>query len=183
MHRLGQPEVDHLGDRLVVIGGDQDVRGLQVAVNDAFLVSVLKRRANLDEEVQPFLDAQPRGVAILGDRHALDVFHHEIGPARFGQPAVQNLGDIGVVHERQRLALGLEASQDAPRIHSGLDEFEGDLAANGGRLLGRPDGPHAPLADLLEQLVAAGDDGAGLFAHRSVPAVWSGSPLTGRSIT
>ena len=51
MHRLGQAEVDHLGDRLVVIRRDQDVRGLQVAVDDAFLVSVLKRGADLDEEV------------------------------------------------------------------------------------------------------------------------------------
>ena len=169
MHRLGQAEVDHLGHRLVVIRRDQDVRGLQVAVNDAFLVRVLKRGADLDEEVQPFLDAQSRGVAILGDRHALDVFHHEIGPARFGQSAVQDLGDIGVVHQRQRLAFGLEASQDGARIHSGLDQLECDLAANGGRLLGRPDRPHAPLADLLEQLVAAGDDGAGLFARRGVP--------------
>ena len=49
-----------------------------------------------------------------------------------------------------------------------LTSFEGDLAANGRRLLGGPDRPHVPLANLFEQLVAAGDDGARLFARRGV---------------
>jgi hypothetical protein len=32
---------------------DEDVRGLQIAVNDAFLMSVLHRVANGDEEREP----------------------------------------------------------------------------------------------------------------------------------
>jgi len=98
--------------RLVVVGRDQDVGGLQVPVDDALLVRVLQRRADLDEEVQPLLDAQSRGVTILGDRDALDVLHDEIRPAGVGQAAVEDLGDVGVVHDRQRLAFGLEAGHD-----------------------------------------------------------------------
>jgi hypothetical protein len=71
-----------------------------------------------------------------------------------------------VVHQRQRLPLGLEACDDAPGVHTGLDELEGDLAADGLRLLGRPDGAHAALADGLQQLVAADDDRARLLAGR-----------------
>ena len=45
--RLGQPEVDYLGDGMAVVALDQDVRGLQVAVDDPLLVGVLDRRADL----------------------------------------------------------------------------------------------------------------------------------------
>jgi hypothetical protein len=38
---LGDAEVNHLGNGHAVVDGDEDVRGLDVAVNDAFLVRVL----------------------------------------------------------------------------------------------------------------------------------------------
>jgi hypothetical protein len=44
------------------------------------------------------------------------------------QPAVEHLGDVGVVHQGQRLPLGLEAVQHLPGIHAGLDELDGDEA-------------------------------------------------------
>ena len=46
---LGQPEVDHLGDRLVIVGLDQNVRRLQIAMDDPLLVRVLHSRADLPE--------------------------------------------------------------------------------------------------------------------------------------
>ena len=55
------------------------------------------------------------------------------------------------------------ASTDA-RVHAGLDELQGHLAPHRLRLLGHPDCAHASLADRFQQLVAAGDDGAGLLA-------------------
>ena len=47
---LGHAEVDHLWDRHAVVKGDQDVRGLEVTVDDPLLVSVLHRVADLDEQ-------------------------------------------------------------------------------------------------------------------------------------
>ena len=44
--RLGDAEVDHLGHRLAVDLGDEDVRGLQVAVQNGLLMSVLHRLAD-----------------------------------------------------------------------------------------------------------------------------------------
>ena len=84
-------------------------------------------------------------------------------------PPSNTFAIFGWSMRRQCLAFGLEASQDAPRIHSRLDQFKCYPAANGACLLGRPDRPHAPLANLFEQLVASGDDGARLFARRGVP--------------
>jgi hypothetical protein len=43
---LGDPEVDHLRHRLAVVERDEDVRRLQVAVDDALAVRVLDRAAD-----------------------------------------------------------------------------------------------------------------------------------------
>ena len=49
--RLGDAEVDDLDDLLVVVHRHQDVAGLEIAVNDPFLVRVLDGLANGDEEL------------------------------------------------------------------------------------------------------------------------------------
>ena len=49
---LGHAEVDHLGHRLIVVESDQDVGGLDVAVDDALLVRVLDGLADGDEQPQ-----------------------------------------------------------------------------------------------------------------------------------
>ena len=51
--RLGHAEVDHLGHRPVVVHGHQDVRRLDVAVDDPLLVRVLDRLADRDEQLEP----------------------------------------------------------------------------------------------------------------------------------
>ena len=96
------------------------------------------------------------------DRDALDQLHDEVGASRVGRAGVEDLGDIGMIHHRQRLALGLEPGDHLARIHPRLDDLEGDLAVDRLRLLGHVDDPHPALADLLEQLVRA-DDRPGTF--------------------
>ena len=51
--RLGDAEVDHLRHRPAVVQRDQHVRRLEVAVDDPFLVRVLDRVADLDEQLEP----------------------------------------------------------------------------------------------------------------------------------
>ena len=55
--RLGDAEVDHLGHRLAVVERHQDVRRLDVAVDDPLLVGVLDRLADRDEQLQPLARA------------------------------------------------------------------------------------------------------------------------------
>ena len=55
--RLGDAEVDDLGHRLAVVERDQDVRRLDVAVDDPLLVGVLDRLADRDEQLQPLARA------------------------------------------------------------------------------------------------------------------------------
>src|SRR5262249_755600 len=68
-------------------------------------------------------------------------------------------GDVGVVHERQRLALGLKAGEHAPGIHSRLDQFERDAAFDRLTLFGRPHRAHSALTDDFEQAVTSGNRG------------------------
>ena len=77
------------------------------------------------------------------------------GPARFGGAGVENPGDVDVVHDGERLPLGLEAGNDLAAVHAGLDDLEGDFALDRLGLLGHEDRAHAAFADLLEQFVRA----------------------------
>ncbi len=67
-----------------------------------------------------------------------------------------------MVHQCQGLPLGLETGNDLTRVHAWLENFQGDLAAHGLRLLGHENDAEAALADLFEQLVRT-DDRAGAF--------------------
>ncbi len=98
---------------------------------------------------------------ILGDRDPAHQVHDEEGSSGVGGAGIEHLGDVGMVHEGQGLALGLEAGDDLAGVHAGLDDLECDLAADRFLLLGHVDGAHAPFADLLEQLV------------RPDPAAWT----------
>ena len=164
--RLGDAEVDHLGRRPAVDERDQHVRRLDVAVDDPLLVGVLDRPADRDEQLQPLAGRELGFVAVLGDRDAVDQLHHEEGPAGAGGPGVEDFGDVGMVHQGQRLALGLEPGDDLAGVHAGLDDLERDLAADGRLLLGHVDDAHAAFADLLEQLVRS-DPRTGAFGERA----------------
>jgi hypothetical protein len=152
------------GHRLAVVQRDHDVGRLDVAVNDALLVGVLDRLADRHKQLQPLARRQAVVVAVPGDRHAVDQLHDEIRPTVFGGPAVEDAGDVDMVHHGQRLPLGLEARDDLAAVHARLDDLERDLALHGLDLLGHEDRAHAAFADLLQELVRA-DHHAGILGQ------------------
>ncbi len=129
-------------------------------MDDSLLVGVLHGLADGDEEFQPATDAELGLVAEPGQRQAVDQLHDEERPAVVGHAAVEHAGDVGVVHQRQRLPLLFKALEHGPGVHARLDELEGDRTLDRFGLLGDPDLSHAAFADLLRERVAAGDDGA-----------------------
>lgn len=157
---LGDPEVDDLGMRLAVDHGDEDVRRLEVAVDDALVVGVLDGETDALEELEPALDGEPVAVAELRDGASLDVLHREVGVALLARAGVVDLGDAGVVHDGEGLALGLEAVDDLARGHARLDDLERDVALEGDGLRGEVDGAEPALAEDPLDGVAA-DAGAG----------------------
>jgi len=142
-----------MNDRHAVAQGHQDIGGLDVTVNDAFLMGVLDGVADLHEKIQAGLGGQVVLVAVVGDFEAANQFHDEIRTAIIRRPGVEHFGDVGMVHQGESLALGLEARNDALGTHPQLDDFEGDAAADRLLLLCHVNRPTAAFADLLEQLV------------------------------
>ena len=104
-------------------------------MNDAFLVRVLDRPANLNQQIQPFLGGEVVLVAVIGDFDAAHQFHDEIGPAGIRGTRVQEFRDIRMVHERQRLPLGLEPGNNTLGVHAQLDDLERHAAVDGFFLL------------------------------------------------
>lgn len=166
---LGDAEVDHLGDGLAIVESDEDVAWLDVTVDHPFLMGVLDGLANLDKEVEAFCGGELVHVTVGVDGHAFDEFHHEEGTPGLGGASVQHFGDVGVIHQCQRLALSLEAGHDGLTVHTQLDDFECDLAPDGFGLLGHEDRAHPAFADGLKQLVAT-DDRSWLFYRISAIA-------------
>jgi hypothetical protein len=70
---------------------------------------------------------------------------HGAGPRRActSRCGIEHLREVRMVHECQRLPLGLEAGDDLPRVHPRLDNLEGHLALDGGGLLGNEDDAEA----------------------------------------
>jgi hypothetical protein len=63
------------------IGGDQDVAGLEIAVNHQVLVRVVHGGANRQKELEPLLDGERTDRAVGVDGRAFDQFHHQVGDA------------------------------------------------------------------------------------------------------
>ena len=151
---FGDAEVDHLGQRHAVVGGDKHVRGLEVTVDDALLVRVLHRLANLDEQVEPLRGGELVLLAVVGDLDSAHQLHDEIRTPRFRRPGIENLRDVRMIHHRQRLTLGLEARDDGVGFQAQLDDLQRHPAFDRLRLLSHVNDTAAALADFLEQLVA-----------------------------
>ena len=138
---------------------DEDVRRLQVAVDDPLLVRVLHGRANLLEQAKALLNAEPVRVAELGEGDALDEFHDEVRLAGVRGAGIEQLGDVGMIHQGDGLPFGLEPGKDRRRVAAlDADQFDRDPALDRFGLVGHPDGAHSAFADLLKELVLAGDD-------------------------
>ena len=93
-------------------------------------------------------------IAVFRDRNPADEFHHEIGTPGGGAAGIINFGDIGVVHHREGLALGVEARDDGLGVHAEFDHLQREAAAHRFLLLGHPDHAAATFADLLQEPIA-----------------------------
>jgi hypothetical protein len=78
-----------------------------------------------------------------------------------------------MVHQGQRLPLGLEAGHHLARVHARLEHFEGDFAADRFVLFGQEDDPEAAFPDHFQQLVRA-KHRAGTLGHRIIDGDYCG---------
>ena len=52
--------------------------------------------------------------------------------SRLDHTSVKHFGDVRMIHQRQRLSLGLEPRHHLVRVHAGLDDLERTLRRMGG---------------------------------------------------
>ena len=166
---LGQAEVGDVG---VAFGVDQDVRRLQIAVENAAHVGVVDRLGRLGQERRrgPGIGLE-RG-ELLGEVAPLDQLHAEIALAVVLADLVDR-DDPRVIEQGDGLGLVLEASQlGVVGQNSGLDHLERDGPVEAD-LPGLVDDAHAAAAQLFLNLVVAevADGGAARQVARGPVAV------------
>jgi hypothetical protein len=147
--RFGDSEVNDLRLANAVLLGHEHVGRLQVAMDDSLLVRMLDRSAHLYEEVDALFDRQPAGVTVLGDRRAAHDLHREPGVSVLRRAGGKHLGDAGVIHERDGLALGLEPRDNLAAVQLRANHLDGNAPPNGAGFLGLVDGAHPTAAQQL----------------------------------
>ncbi len=146
-------EVGH--ERAPVV--DQDVLGLDVAVDHAVAVGVVERGGHLGREADGVADrelllaAEPIAEALAFDER------HDVpgGAVRFA--AVDEAEDVGVLQGGDRLDLAEEPLGADHGGQLGAEHLDGDPAVVP-EVLGEVDGGHAALAELPLDAVAVGED-------------------------
>ena len=73
-----EPEVEHLGAPFV---GDDDVRGLEVAMRHAVAMCVRQRVGDLNPISQNRFHRKPCGRDDVSEPLPVDIFHHDVGLA------------------------------------------------------------------------------------------------------
>ncbi len=152
---------------MAIYFSDKNIGRLDVAMDDRLVMRMLHALANVHEEFEALTSAETVIVAIFRDGNAGDVLHYEVRNTRDCGTRVENFGDGRMVHQRQRLALGLEAGDDFARVHTRFDQLDGNAAADRNFLFCEPDLAHTAYADPLHEPVIA-DDGAGSFPRIQV---------------
>src|SRR5262249_31671977 len=116
--QFGDAEIQKLRH---AVFADQNVAGLDVAVDDQILMRELNCGADLPEELQPFLNRKLAGFAVIAERLARDELHHEVRPPFGGRPAVEQTRYVRMIERSQYLPLAPEAAQHKAGVHPALD--------------------------------------------------------------
>ena len=105
--RLGEAEVQYLHR---AVGPQLDVRGLEIAVDDALLVGRFERLRDLPRDRRRFVDRNRSVFEPIGERRSVDELEHEgLHVVRLFEAV--NRGDVRMVERREQLRFTLEAGE------------------------------------------------------------------------
>jgi hypothetical protein len=170
-----ETEVYDLG---LSVGRDEDVVGLEVAVDDLALMRMLERIGDLDEGAEGLLRVD--GAAGLFEDFVpaapLDELHNDVGNA--GAPVGVDLDDIGVVEPAEGVDLGAKPAplrwverqqleRDSAEDRLALSRVAGPEDFGVAEFVGGIDDAESSAAELTVEAVGVVDDGTNLKHVRS----------------
>src|SRR5258706_7777785 len=132
---------------------DQDVARLQIAMNNAAVVSLLRGLADLDDQIQALRRRQAVSGGILEQRVAMDSVHGEERSSTHDS-GFENLRDAGMLETPERMRFLREAAENFRNSQAGLHHFEGDDSART-LLFGFVHNAHSTLADETDDAIGA----------------------------
>src|SRR6266403_1501866 len=91
---------------------------------DALLMRELHRFADFDEKLQPLSHGKSFLAHIVGNRNAIDVFHHKVGQAVVGCSSVEQTRDVRMVEAGKNPTLSVEAAQNFIRIGAAFQQLD-----------------------------------------------------------
>jgi len=154
-HRpLDHPGDAKVGQVTIALRVHQHVAGLDVAVDDAELVRVFQRRADLHHHAPRFIQRERSALQPIGERARLDVAHHQVEVAVLLAVIVDGQ-DVQVFQFGNDLGFLLKAF-DERRVLGEMrgKHFERDVAIHRG-LVSFVDGRHAAQADLVDDAIGS----------------------------
>ena len=135
---------------------DEDVRGLDVAVDDQVLVRVIDRLQHLEEQAQSLEDAPAARVAELGDGLPVDVLQHDERLTDRGDAGVVEPRNVRMFEQAQHVAFAFEALDVVACAERPQRHLQGDGATRSAiAVLGQPDRGHASAAQQPDQSIRA----------------------------
>ena len=148
---LGEAEVENLD---LAVFGDEEVLGLEVAVDDAFFVGGGQAVGDLGSDLKDLADGHRAAVHGFAQRAADEQLGDEIGRAGISSEAVDG-EDVGVVKAAGGLRLLLKTPQTV-RVARDVwrQNLDRDFAIEGG-LAGAVDLTHASGAKWAEDFIAS----------------------------
>jgi hypothetical protein len=148
-HQLGDAEVEDLQPTLL---GDEEVLGLEVAVDDALLMRSREALRELKRAAARLLHRQSSFPQTLAQRAPVQQLGDDVRVALV-RPDVVHVKDVGVIERAGSARFLLEPAQRFLSVQSRSEHFDGDVAAELA-VVGDEDPPHSASADLFLDAVA-----------------------------
>ena len=156
---LGDPEVEELHEGRASATQDEDVVGLEVAVDHAPLVRAVQGVAELAEDGETLVERHGSLPEQRGEGLAVQVLHDDVVPVGREHREVEDADDVLVADAVHRPGLVVEAGHELrARRHRLVQELDGDAAPDD-RVLGEVDRAH-PASSQQPHDAEAADGGA-----------------------
>jgi len=95
LYQPGDTEIEQL--RNAIIGRNQDIRRLQIAMDDQLAVRVFDSRTDQQKYFEALAEAELFSLAPCVERQAVDILHHQVGRTVLQHAAIEKTGNARVI--------------------------------------------------------------------------------------